>query len=63
MSINLEHQVREIKEALEQTINNSHVKARLDVQAIIRDGLDNNKDYEIIIGEILDWTGTNTWKR
>lgn len=63
MSLNLEHQVREIKEALEQTIDVQNVKARLDVQAIIRDGLETNTEHIDIINAILDWTGTNTWKR
>lgn len=62
MSINLEHQVRELKEAIEQTINIEGTKARLDVQKIIRDGLDTGASPTAIISNILDWTANSSWR-
>lgn len=63
MSLNLDHQVRELKEAIEHTINIERTKARLDVQAIIRDGLDTGASPTAILSNIIDWTGNTSWKR
>lgn len=60
----LDHQVKELKEAIQQTINIEATKARLDVQAIIRDGLDTGASSHAILANIIDWTGSDIkrWK-
>jgi hypothetical protein len=52
----LDHQAQELASALSGLINIENTKARLDVQAIIRDGLDAEKQPYDILQAILDWT-------
>lgn len=60
----LDHQVKELRDALQQTINIEATKARLDVQTIIRDGLDTGATPIAILSNIIEWTGSDIkrWK-
>lgn len=53
----VEHQANELAQAIASTINVERTKARLDVQAIIRDGLDTGASPTAILSQIIDWTG------
>ena len=64
----MDHQLEELTNAIEQTINieakkarinvmNEAKKARIDVMNIVRSGIDSGENPSTILANILDWCG------
>jgi hypothetical protein len=51
----MNHQLNELTEVIQQTINLENTKARLDVFSIIEDGKENGKDPVDILIDLLKW--------
>ena len=52
-----EHQLDEMVNALQQVVNNEHIKTRKKVMSIVQAGIEAKKDSTKILMEVLDWCG------
>ena len=54
---NPDHQLDEMVNALQQVVNNEHIKTRKKVMSIVQAGIEAEKDSTKILMEVLDWCG------
>jgi hypothetical protein len=52
-----QHQLDEMVNALQQVVNNEHIKTRKKVMSIVQAGIEAEKDSTKILMEVLDWCG------
>jgi hypothetical protein len=52
-----QHQLDEMVNALQQVVNNEHIKTRKKVMSIVEAGIKAEKDSTKILMEVLDWCG------
>ena len=52
-----QHQLDEMVNAIQQVVNNEHIKTRKKVMSIVQAGIEAEKDSTKILMEVLDWCG------
>ena len=52
-----QHQIDEMVNAIQQVVNNEHIKTRKKVMSIVQAGIEAEKDSTKILMEVLDWCG------